>query len=190
MIDRDHRDGINAPRHILEAVDNLARGLRLQELHAGTHPETHRRSSRLRQRPGEILVEQLIRPLQQEAEPVVRQALLQPPPDQPRPVIAQLLRRIEHPLRRFLPHRQPRIEHPVDRGDAEAGQGGDIGDGGTTGHGNPARNDHPCDRMMMQMIETIMDALLRNCNRTRSQLRQFRRRTVAQETADDPPKHA
>jgi hypothetical protein len=40
---------------------------------------------------------------------------------------------------RLLPHGQARIEHPVDRGNAEARSLGDISDGGAARHD---RNHH------------------------------------------------
>ena len=89
--------------------------------------------------PGEGLIESLVRALQDEAQPILRQILLQPLLDQAGGVIADRVGGLIDAARRFLAHRQPAVEHPVDRGDADAGAFRQIRNGRPLGH----QNSHP-----------------------------------------------
>ena len=116
-------------------VDDLGRHLRFQEVDLGDAAETRRSVDREFQLPGEGLIEGLVRPLQDEAQPVLRQILPHPLLDQAGGVIADRVGGLIDAARRFLAHRQPAVEHPVDRGDADAGASRQIGDGRPLGHG-------------------------------------------------------
>ena len=134
MVDRNHGDGLAAGGDLLQLCGDLGRDLRFQELDLGSAAEIRRGVDGKLELPREGLIEGLVRALQDEAQPVLRQILLQPLPDQAGGVIADRVGGFVDAARGFLAHRQAAVEHPVDRGDADAGGFRQIGNGRPLGH--------------------------------------------------------
>ena len=95
--------------------------LRLQELDLRISPELGRGSGRQPQLLGEVLVEDLLGPMQQETKPVVRQSLFQTPANHSGRMVADLLGRRQNTFGGLLLDREPVVYHAIDGRDADAG---------------------------------------------------------------------
>src|SRR5437763_15966385 len=90
---------------------------------------------------GKAPEEVLVGLLQHEAEAVARQVALDALPDQAGGVVADGVGGLENTVRRLLADRMARVQHPIDRGHADAGLAGEIGYGGPACHGSSEADD-------------------------------------------------
>jgi hypothetical protein len=132
VVDRHHRQRVDFAGHFADPRRHLCRPDFLIELDDRLADGVGRGVGFGDQRLPEGAVE-LVGLLQQKSEPP-RRGLLDPLLEQPRRVIPDALRRLDHAQRRLVAHGQPVVQHPIDGGDTNPSRRRNVRDCRAAGH--------------------------------------------------------